>query len=304
MIVLVLQLIGSLGLETSVLSHTELKQLINQQEEEASYLLPSEIGFTKVPRLLAPLLSAHAALAIDPGSGAIFYKKNAFERLPIASITKVMTALIVFERVGNLKEVVKVGQAASDVPGSRVGLVPSEHIAVIDLLRALLIGSGNDAAYALAYGTGDGKLNSFVEAMNKKATDLGLRDTHFSNPAGFDDDENYSTAHDLSLLARMALRNQVFKEIIGIKDMTIFSKDGTHSHRLVNTNQLLGGYLSVIGVKTGRTKEAGQSLLSLANRDGKKVLAIVLNSPDRFQESKALLDWVYAAFKWPEGPVG
>ncbi len=304
--VLAMQLISSFGLDTSVLSPSELRSLINQQEEETKYLLPHDVGFQKTPRLIAPLLSAQSVLVVDPDSGAIFYKKQAFVRRPIASITKVMTALVVLEQAADLQIAVTVPKAAANVPGSRAGLGVGERWAVLNLLRAMLIDSGNDAAYALAYHFGGGQLQPFVAAMNAKASALNLKDTHFGNPAGFDEDDNYSTANDVLLLARTALDNQIFRQIVGTKELTIANQAKTRSLRLLSTNQLLGGYLDVTGIKTGRTAEAGQSLLSLAERDGKRVLAVVLNSPDRFQESKILLDWVYTAFQWPAGtgPVG
>lgn len=246
-----------------------------------------------------PVIEARAALAADVESGRILYQKNSHERLPMASLTKIMTAMIILEH-HSPDEIVTVRDdfnKAGDV-GVRVWLAQYEKITAGDLLTALLLPSAGDAALALAVFHSD-SADAFVGTMNRRAVELGLKNTRFTNPIGIDEEGHFSTAFDLELLTRHALRSKEFRRIIRMPAAVAASVDGRIRHELYSTNELLNSYLNVIGVKTGTTKAAGQSVINLArNPGGHEVLTVILDSPDRFQESKNLLDWAFRNFFW------
>lgn len=247
--------------------------------------------------MISPVVEAKAAIVSDLSTGSILFEKNADIRLPIASITKLMTATIILEE-NNLNDVVTVTKNSASVEGTKIWLYPGEKISVQNLLYAIIIHSGNDAAYALAeFNAGSAK--KFVEKMNDKAQKLGLQNTHFTSPYGFDDPQNYSNTRDLSILGRYAHRKDFIRHAAVIKNMEIKSTDGKLTHKLENTNELLGSYLKVKGLKTGSTPLAGECFISIIENDlGNEILTVVLNSPNRFQETKLLADWTFRAYKW------
>jgi serine-type D-Ala-D-Ala carboxypeptidase (penicillin-binding protein 5/6) len=246
---------------------------------------------------IEPLLDAASTITVDMGSGKILYEKNAHEKRQFASITKLMTAVIILEE-NNMNEIVTVSTKAANMQGSKIWLYPGEKIALQNLLYAILIHSGNDAAWALAEHNAE-NAEAFIEKMNKKAEKLGLTNTHFSNPIGYDDTENYSTAYDLSILGRYAYRKSFVRHAVATKDMSITSINGDITHNLENTNELLDSYLNVKGLKTGHTKGAGLCLAAISeNEFGNDILTIILNSPDRFKETKILTDWIFRSFIW------
>lgn len=244
-----------------------------------------------------PQLSAKSVFVKDLTTTTILYQKNASVRLPIASTTKIMTALVAS---GYFKpnSVLIVGQS-SQIPGSRVGLNLGEDLSFRSLLYGMLLSSGNDAAYAIAENYPAGVLG-FVSEMNKKASDLGLLNTHFENPAGFDSPNHYSSAKDLSIVTEEALKDAQLTRIFATKETNIVSLDKKYTHNLANLNKLLSTVKGVLGVKTGYTDVAKENLVTLVNRDNHKILTVVLGSDDRFGESTKLIEWVYSNFTWSD----
>ena len=259
------------------------------------------IGPVRHPSAPELTLGSQAAIIIDDASGKVLFEKNATDRLPMASITKLMTALVVLDATNNqTSAVVTVASQATAETGSKMFLLGNEKITVQNLLRGLLIESANDAAVALGYGT-TRNMSEFVRRMNAKAVTLGLEDTHFSNPTGFDAPDHYSTASDLAKLAQAAIRNPILANIMTTKQITVQDISGQHKHTLTTTNKLLGQYQNVIGIKTGTTGEAGASLVTCAvGAAGQKVIVVLLDSPDRFGEGKQALDWALQNHSWIE----
>lgn len=259
--------------------------------------LPVSMIPVKKLTAIEPVIEADAAIIVDFDSGEILYEKNAKEKLQIASITKLMTVIVALEE-GNLEDVVTVSGAASRTEGSKVWLYSGERITLRNLLKAALIQSGNDAAVAIAEHIA-GDVPSFVEKMNAKAKELKLYSTHYANPIGFDNVENYSTVSDLSRLAYIAYKNPFIKDTVKLESLTISSTNGEQSHDLKSTNELLSSFLHVLGLKTGHTEAAGLCFVSVIdNKRGNKVITIVLNSPDRFKETKMLATWAFRNYTW------
>lgn len=253
----------------------------------------------KKPEAIAPFLSAKSYFSIDLKTQTPLLEKNIFERRPIASISKLVTAMIILER-HSFDEVVTVSKQATNQTGTKIWLIPGEKITVRNLMKALLIHSANDAAVALAEHD-SGNEAAFTRKMNEKAQALGLLDTHFTNATGLDEEGNYSTAFDIIHFSREALTYPFIRETVATKEGILTSVDGKIKHKLDATNELLGNkYFHVIGLKTGRTTGAGPSFVSLAT-DGKghEILSVVLDSPDRFQETKVLLDWLFRSYVFP-----
>jgi len=244
--------------------------------------------------IVAPVFTASSVLAEDFDSGEILYQKDIHKRLFPASTTKLMTALVSIDYF-------KMSDSLTAYPedlvgGSVMGLGAGEKISYRSLLYGMLLNSGNDAAFTIAQNYPGGVTN-FVRAMNDKTQNLGLLNTHFQNPAGFDDPLQYSSAYDLSKIALAASLNPEIAKVTSTKNATVYSFDNLKQHALTNVNQLLGedGF---IGMKTGYTEKAGENLVGLVDREGHKVLTVVLNSNDRFGETKQLADWAYQNYSW------
>lgn len=253
----------------------------------------------KDPNAIKPVAEAKGILLMDVDTGIVMFEKNLDQRLPMASLTKIMTAVIILDS-HSLDEVVTVEDNFNNMGelGVRMWLQQYEKITVGDLLIGLLVPSAGDAAIALAT-YHSGSVKDFINEMNEKAKILNLRNTHFTNPIGLDENEHYSSAYDLAILTKYALRNKDFRRIVRIQNATVTSVSGVIEHKLEGTDELLNSYLDIRGVKTGTTDAAGQSLISLArNSNGKEVIVVLLNSPDRFQESKEIIDWGFRNFKW------
>lgn len=246
---------------------------------------------------LAPEIQSKAALLVDNATGLVLYEKNANTPLPMASLTKIMTAVIILEH-HQLDEQVTISSNYAELEGVKIFLHQGEQMTVGSLLQALLLPSAGDAAMALAE-YHSGSVDAFVKEMNQRAQAMNLVDTHFKNPVGLDEEGHVSTAADLAKLARYAMHFPAFRSIVRQSGATIESVDGRFSYSLTNTNHLLGSYLDVLGIKTGTTDEAGESVINLARNDeGHEVLSVLLNSPDRFQESKSMLDWAFRSYLW------
>lgn len=248
-----------------------------------------------------PVVEARAAILMDLESGVLLYKRNPYERMAMASLTKIMTAALILES-HDLNEIVTIrddyNQLGEKDLGVRIWLQQYEKITVENLLIALLVRSGGDAALALAK-YHSGSVEAFVDAMNKKAEGLNLKGTHFVNPIGLDHVDHYSTAFDLAILTKYALRSKDFRRIVQMPRATIKSVGEKVTHEFESTNYLLDSYLDIQGVKTGTTDAAGESIINLArNNKGREVIIVLLNSPERFQESKRIIDWSFRNYSW------
>jgi len=241
-----------------------------------------------------PIISAQAVLATDLESGISLYEKDPDAPLFPASTTKMVTALVTMDYYPK-DQILRVGSIK--VEGQKMGLVFEEEIRVEDLLYGLLIFSANDAAEVLAQNYSGGRA-TFIEAMNLKVEELGLKNTHFSNPTGLDGNGHMTSARDLVQIAEFAMKNKDFSEIVRTKEKTVKSLDGRITHRLVNINELLGTVDGVLGVKTGWTENARENLVTYLERDDKKIMVSVLGSQDRFGETKELINWIFENYDW------
>lgn len=246
-------------------------------------------------------LAARSVMILDQDSGRVLYAQNADTRMSMASLTKIMTALVVLDKYqNNLDMPIQVSSLAAEATGSQMYLYKNEKLTAYSLLKGLLIQSANDAATVFATEIADDS-SSFVKTMNFKAQKMGLINTHFTNAIGFDDANHYTTARDMAEITRIAMNNPVFAEIVAIDKTTVYDITGRLSHSLDNTNKLIGRYQNVIGVKTGTTDEAGESLVAaVMGSSGQKVIVVLLDSPDRFGEGRKALDWALKAYSWIE----
>lgn len=264
------------------------------------------------PRLSVP--TAHAAIVLDAESGQQLYAHNADDKRQIASLTKLFTALIVVERVKNLDEAVTIDEEAVYADGTRVGCPRSgfcngvrlhvgEQVTVRHLLQAALMNSANDAAIALGKHIG-GSQEGFAQIMNTRAQELGLVHSHFCTPSGLEpegrESDCYSSASDIALIAATTLKQPVIWDIMQQVKTTFSSIDGSLTHEIFNTDQLLGTMPNLVGTKTGFTPLAGYSLLAVAtDTQGKHpVIAVVLNDPYRWDSIRSMFSWSFQAYDW------
>ena len=226
--------------------------------------------------------SAKAAVVIEAASGTALYEKNADTPLPEASTTKIMTALLVLEQADKDRRI-RISAKAATVEGSQLGLAAGDELTVRDLLYILMLKSGNDAAVALAECV-SGSEEKFVEQMNEKATELGLKNTHFENPHGLPAEGHYTTARDLAELTAVALENSAFRKIVSSRTIRLEYKNLV----LTNSNKLLSVCDGVFGVKTGFTKAAGRCLVTAAERRGVTLICVTLNDGNDWQDHETL----------------
>jgi D-alanyl-D-alanine carboxypeptidase (penicillin-binding protein 5/6) len=245
----------------------------------------------------APSVSANSALLLDADTGQILWGKREHARVPIASTTKLMTALITLEHT-SLHSVFIEPQYYPAAADSQIGLVPGERMTVHDLLLALLLPSADDAAEDLAYNVGGGSVARFIAMMNHRAHQLGLSETRYSTPIGLDTPGNYSTAADLAKLARYVMGAQpFFKHAVGLTQALL--RSGNHQRLIVNRNDLVGRFPWVNGVKTGHTLQAGYVLVGSASGGGMNLISVVLGTPSTAQrdaDTLALLRYGFAGF--------
>lgn len=225
-------------------------------------------------------------------NGALLWEKQVNRRLPPASLTKLMTVLLVLEDY-KPRAIVEISHLATQETGTRLGVKNGERFYVEDMLTAALINSDNDACHALADYVA-GNQQRFVQMMNRRAQQLGLRNTHFSNACGHDGADHYSTTHDLAVLANEAMKNRLLMELVLKDSAQINPIGGTASYKLENKNALLGRYQGALGLKTGYTPKAGKCLIAYAERDGARVLLVMLNAPNRWWDAVDILDLAFA----------
>lgn len=232
---------------------------------------------------------ARAAALIDVESGRLLYTKNGDERMLIASLTKIMTAIVAIENA-KLTDKVKVSTRAAGKEGSSIYLRAGEEMKLEDMLYGLMLRSGNDAATAIAEHVG-GSIEGFVKLMNEKAEWIGLRNTRFMNPSGLDQDGHYSTANDLAKLTAYALHDPTFATIVKTKMKKAPNPNEPWDYQWSNKNKMLSMYEGADGVKTGYTKAAKRCLVSSATRDGQQLAAVTINDGDDWADHRSMFDW-------------
>ena len=258
-------------------------------------VLSVAILFTFAPKVQAVSLaglSAKAAILIDAQSGTVIASKNENQLLPMASTTKIMTTLLLLES-GDLDSEFKVDNNAIQVEGSSMGLCEDDIVTKRALCYGMMLPSGNDAANQTAVLLA-GSAEKFAEMMNKRAEQIGLKNTNFVTPSGLHDPNHYSTAYDMAMLAREALKNETFREICGTQKAKLEFGNPPYERWLVNTNKLLYMYDGCIGVKTGFTDEAGRCLVSAAEKNGVTLICVTLNAPDDWNDHKKMYDYGFS----------
>lgn len=242
-----------------------------------------------------PDIAAQSAAVISADTAEAVFLKNADARLPMASTTKIMTALVAMEAL-NPDTVFTVPREVCFVEGSSIYLSPGEKITVLDLLYGLLLESGNDAACALAVACSS-DIDSFVALMNKKAAEMRLVNTHFDNPHGLSSENHYTTARELAIIAYYAMKNPLFREIAGTKSHTVRGENGEPVKYFSNHNRMLSTYSGATGIKTGYTIASGRCLVTSAKRDGSEFIAITLNDRSDFRDHAAMLDTAFENYR-------
>lgn len=242
-------------------------------------------------------LNARSCVVLDRNSKKIIFGKNEYNKVKMASTTKIMTATIIIENC-DLNQTITVSKKAASTGGSRLGLKIGDKITIRDLLYGLLLCSGNDAAIALSE-TAGGSVQEFSNMMNNKAKDLGLTNSHFESPHGLDSDNHYTTAYELALLADYALQNSTFRNIVGTKNYTITING--YPKNITNTNELLGNLDGVYGVKTGFTNGANRCLVTSCKRGDMDIICVVLGCDTknfRTQDSIKLINYTFDNFEY------
>lgn len=252
-----------------------------------------------VAQAAGPEVSAQSAVVLTADTGAVLFEKDGHTPRPVASTTKIMTALLALEAAQERGDpLVDITQEMVAVEGSSMGLQAGDSISLTGLAAGMLLASGNDAANAAALYL-EGSLESFAARMNQRAAALGMEDTHFVTPSGLDGEDaqglgHLSTAYDMALLARAALEDQAFRQLCSSPSLAVEFAEPVKRVTYTNHNKLLAQYQGCVGVKTGFTKEAGRCLVSAAERDGALLIAVTLNAPNDWEDHTALLDYGFS----------
>lgn len=263
----------------------------NEEEEQIPEFVEAASDSAEEPNL-----NSRAAIIYDRNSKEVIYGKEENTKRKMASTTKIMTCMVVLEK-GELTDTVIVSKKAAGTGGSRVGLKTGDKVSVQDLLYGLMLCSGNDAAVALAEHVG-GSVEGFADLMNEKARQLNLSNTHFVTPHGLDNEEHYTTAYELAIMADNALKNNTFSSIVGTKNITI--NINGKPRNLSNTNELLGSMAGVYGVKTGFTNGANRCLVTSCKRENLDIITVVLGADTkkfRTQDSSKLINYAMNNYK-------
>lgn len=246
------------------------------------------------------MVNARGMAVMEVSSKRLLLNQNSKTKMAMASTTKIMTALVAIENTQDLDKEVKIYDEAVGIEGTSIYLRKGETMTMRDLLYGLMLASGNDASVAIAAASENGNTQAFVDKMNKKALELGANDTKFANPHGLDAKQHYTTAYDLALITCYAMQNDTFREIAGTRKMQIKSTPEGHNRFLVNKQKLLRTYEGATGVKTGFTDDAGRCSVSSAKKDGMEIVCVVLNAPNMFGDSSALLNKAFETYEMVE----
>lgn len=259
---------------------------------------PASVTTSTTSSTGAPAVGGAAAILVNMEDGRVLYEKNADARRAIASTTKIMTGTVALESLP-LDQTITASKHATEAGESEIWLVPGEKLSVEDLLYALLVKSGNDAAVALAEASA-GSEKAFVERMNAKAAELSMKNTHFANPHGLDVADHYSSARDLSILGRYAMQSEVFRTVVGTAKTTIPWPGHTYDRVLTNHNTLVGKIPYVTGIKTGYTGKAGYCLVASGTRDGVSMVTVILGEPTKASvdsDTLKLLEYGFSKYR-------
>lgn len=240
-------------------------------------------------------LSAECAVLISEQTGEIIFQKNAFKKHSMASTTKIMTALLAAES-GKLADELIVSKKMISVEGTSMGLLPGDFVSVNDLIYGMLLSSGNDAANATAFYLG-GNVENFAAMMNAKAKEIGMKSTSFVTPSGLDDDKHFSTAYDMALLGRYAVKNPIILSACSSKKASLSFGNPPYRRTLYNHNRLLNSYEYALGIKTGFTKKSGRCLVSYAKKDEMGLIAVTLNDPNDWNDHISMFNFGFNELK-------
>ncbi len=238
-----------------------------------------------------PDISAKSAVVICADTGEVVFEKDAYQKMPMASTTKIMTSVLALE-FGADEHFLTVTDEMVSVEGSSIGLLPDDKISLKTLVKGMLLESGNDAANSVAHIIG-GSTPEFVAIMNSKAKEIGMNSTSFETPSGLDGENHYSTAFDMALLGAYAIKNPEFKQICSSKEQVVFYGNDPYRRVFTNNNKLLDTYDGIFGIKTGFTKKSGRCLVSAVERDNKTLIAVTLNAPDDWNDHKKMYDYSF-----------
>ncbi|MBE7061498.1 MAG: D-alanyl-D-alanine carboxypeptidase [Clostridiales bacterium] len=250
---------------------------------------------SKISKVAYALSGTSSEIVMEVGTGRVLFEQNACEKKYMASTTKIITALAVIENT-NMSDIITVSKQTVGVEGSSIYLEEGEKLSVKDLLYGLMLRSGNDCAETLAVHC-SGTIEKFAKLMNETARKIGAVNSNFVNPHGLHDDNHYTTAYDLALITSYAMKNQIFREIVGTKSVTIPFTTRDFDRHLVNKNKILTTLEGATGVKTGFTKKAGRCLVSSCKRNGMEVVCVVLNCAPMFERSTLLIENAFNEYK-------
>lgn len=238
-----------------------------------------------------PEISAKSAVVISADTGEIVFEKNPYQRLPMASTTKIMTSVLALE-YGASEQYFTVTDEMVSVEGSSIGLLPNDMISLKTLVKGMLLESGNDAANSVAHIVG-GTKSDFIALMNYKAKEIGMNNTSFETPSGLDGENHYSTSYDMALLGAYAIKNPAFRQICSSKEQVVYYGNEPYRRVFANNNKLLNTYDGTFGIKTGFTKKSGRCLVSAVERDNKTLIAVTLNAPDDWNDHMKMYDYSF-----------
>lgn len=241
-------------------------------------------------------ISAHSAIVMDMSSGEVYFEKNADEVMPMASTTKIMTTLLALENCDVLEEYFTVDDKAIMVEGTSMGLQKGDKVNMYALCVGMLLSSGNDAANMTAVKI-SGSVGAFVDLMNTRAKEMGLENTSFETPSGLDGENHHTTARELAIIAKTAMRNETFREICSKVSIKVQFGNPPFARTLYNHNRLLRQYEGTLGIKTGFTKKSGRCLVSACERDGVSLICVTLNAPNDWSDHTRLYDEAFASLK-------
>jgi len=282
----------------AILTAGALKLYRSFSKTTFALLLPAIVCLTWLSLSLAlagaPEVKASAAILVDAETGQVLWSRNADARRPMASTTKIMTALLALEH-GQLEKVVTVPAGVDQIPESSFHLIPGEKMTLRDLLLATVVRSANDAAVVVGREVA-GSDAAFVEMMNRRAAELGMRDTAFKNPNGLHDKGHYSTARDLAILARAAICLPLFNEMCATRSIVI-ERAASKDELVQNKARFLRDYAFADGIKSGYTRQAGACYVGSATRDGWRLVSVVMNSPNTSAETQALMEYGFKGFE-------